>query len=288
MIHYIRCISSAGPENVPPSPTVLLNRQERMRINTALLGRSSKLKVLYRESIPLLPHMLDIGKHLAIISSIVVRHTRRHLPTRIGAASEQEFDHFCQKCFEVEEQALARVSKLASRRAPTADLSTPALLRSPTLLATTPSLHRRTSSPERRSLGYDVQRSIPLPDSVNIFYDQSYSEVSLQSSPATSNVHIPRVLSHESLRQASVKKVSNSSMVPSAVTDESFISRASRPFFGQHSRSASTDSVLSRKSHGHLSSPPPPPSACLSLSPDSSDEIMTAKRKGLLRNILRK
>ena len=284
MIDYIRCISSAGPENVPPSPSVILNRRERMRINSALLWRSNKLKLLYRESIPLMPHMLDIGKHLAVISSIVVRHTRRHLPARTGVASEREFDLFCQSCFEVEEQALVRVSKLAGRRPPPTNLTSPTFVRSPASVLSTPSPHRRTSSSEQRRLGRDVPRSMPLSaDDAEVAHSQSYSEISIQTNIGSGN-SIPRVMSHDSLQQAKMKKASNSSM---AITDDSHGSRPSRPFFGSHSRSASTDSVLSRKSRGQPSSPPVQ-AAFLSLSPDATEEINTAKRKGLLRNILRK
>lgn len=275
MIEYILSISSTGTENAPPSPSVLLNRRERMRINHALLRKSITLPLLHRESMPLLPHMLDLGKHLAIITSIVVRNTRRHLPTRTGAPSERDFDSFCQACLEVEEQALARVSKLASRSR-TAPSSMPSPISPTTTSITAP--YARASSTERRQLRKG-KRPMTTGETEILRSQPSFSS-SVQSSPAGSHVQIPRVMSHDSLQQAS-----QSSEDHSIVADVS-APAPSRPLLINHQRSASTDSALSRRGQS-LPSSPPSSFAFLSLSPDASEEG-TGKKKGLLRGILRK
>lgn len=270
---------------MPPSPSVLLNGQEKMRINSALLRKSSTIPLLHRESIPPLPHMLDVGKHLAIITSIVVRNTRRHLPTRTGAPSERDFDSFCQACFEVEEQALARVSKLASRRrsAPPHDVSMMSSPVSPTTKNVSALHSGRASSSERRRLR---KEKWPLtagePETRNLHSQPSSS--SIQSSPADSHPQIPRVMSHDSL--ASARQSSQSSRDHSTITSDTPIPEPSRPLLINHPRSASTDSALSRRGRS-LPSSPPSAFAFLSISSDTSEEI-AGKKRGLLRGILRK
>jgi len=73
--------------------------------------------VLFREAVPLLPHLLDLPKHLAVVSSVVVRYSRtnHYDPSLPVSSDERPFKEFCLRCMEVEEQALHRVSQLARK-----------------------------------------------------------------------------------------------------------------------------------------------------------------------------
>ncbi|KIP11948.1 hypothetical protein PHLGIDRAFT_21262 [Phlebiopsis gigantea 11061_1 CR5-6] len=116
MVNYLSFVST-DPSEIPQSPqtTSAAGGRSRLRVHHGFYSKKASLPLLYRESIPELPQMLDLGRHLAILTSVVVRHTRLHLPARIGAPSEHEFDAFCQTCLQVEEMALMRVSKMAGR-----------------------------------------------------------------------------------------------------------------------------------------------------------------------------
>ncbi|GJE86123.1 Rho GTPase activation protein [Phanerochaete sordida] len=286
MIEYILCISSTGSETVPPSPSIALNKRERMRITSALWRKSSTIPQLHRESIPHLPHMLDVGKHLAIITSIVVRNTRRHLPARTGMPSERDFDSFCQACLEVEEQALSRVSKLASRGRPGAsprNISAVSSPVSPTTTTISATHSARAPSSERRRLRKGKR---PMTAALPGPLDSQPSSSSYQSTPTGSHVSIPRVMSHDSLTTA--RQSSLSSRDHSSTTEEPPIPGPSRPLLINHARSASTDSALSRRGRS-LPSSPPSSFAFLSHSADTSDEVpVNGKKRGLLRGILRK
>ncbi|KAH9950344.1 Rho GTPase activation protein [Amylocystis lapponica] len=118
MIEYIVVVSTPDTDTNSSSKPSGLDRHERLRIMNALRQRGSAAPVLHREATPLLPHLLDIPKHLAVITSVVVRYSRTHsyVPSTTVATSEDEyFDEFCAKCLDVEEEALHRVSQLASR-----------------------------------------------------------------------------------------------------------------------------------------------------------------------------
>ncbi|KAG9314364.1 GTPase activating protein [Chiua virens] len=83
---------------------------QRLQVVNSLHQRGTTIPILEREAIPLLPHVLDIPRHLACISSSLIRSTRL-------VGSKAEGDHLsdlCSRCFEVEEIALQRVSQLAT------------------------------------------------------------------------------------------------------------------------------------------------------------------------------
>ena len=67
MINYIDSLSSKGPEvSVPiPSPLSTDERYARKRIASVLAQRGKNALILHREAIPLLPHMIDLPRHLA-------------------------------------------------------------------------------------------------------------------------------------------------------------------------------------------------------------------------------
>jgi len=94
------------------------NRHDRLNVVNGLRQRTKNMTVLDRESVPILPHLLDIPKHLAIITSAVIRSSRDlNARPRTGDSADLAVDDFCTKCFEVEEEALLRVSQLATKLA---------------------------------------------------------------------------------------------------------------------------------------------------------------------------
>ncbi|THV04952.1 Rho GTPase activation protein [Dendrothele bispora CBS 962.96] len=113
MIDYIVVVST-------PSKDVRYTAkhpEKHMRTNVAasLLDREQRMPVLYKESIPVLPHMLDIPRNLAVITSAVIRSSRTHIEAKPGQHLDKSLEDFCARCFEVEEQALQRVSQLAAQ-----------------------------------------------------------------------------------------------------------------------------------------------------------------------------
>ncbi|OBZ79003.1 Ras GTPase-activating protein gap-2 [Grifola frondosa] len=118
MIDYIVVVSTPEPDHKGPSTPRTSDRHERLRIMNALRQRTDSVPLLYREATPLLPHLLDLPKHLAVVTSVVVRYSRSQNYQDVGKAAspeDQGFAEFCSRCMEIEEQALSRVSKLASR-----------------------------------------------------------------------------------------------------------------------------------------------------------------------------
>lgn len=291
MVEYLSFISTEPPD-IPQSPHMLPasgNGFQRSQYQRGFYIKKASLPLLYRESIPELPHMLDIGKHLATITSVVVRHTRRHLPARIGSPSEHDFDLFCQTCLEVEEKALIQVSKMAgrSRTGSSKDVNSPTSKKPPiSPIPITPERQRRTSSSERRRLiRIEKRPATAPPGDVDLRSQPSVS--SMSSSPGGSSTNIPRVTSYD--MTPSSKHSANSSVAHSlgeTGTEDSHL-KPSRPLLVHHPRSASTDSALSRR--GRTMEPPSPTNTavCLPFAPDLTDE-MGGRKKGLFRGMLRR
>ncbi|KAF8168097.1 Rho GTPase activation protein [Crassisporium funariophilum] len=122
MIDYIAVVSTPASETGVPNSGDGMDRHDRLNVVNALRQRTRKMTVLDREAVPILPHLLDIPKHLAIITSAVIRSSRDfNTRPRTGDDGEDAIaaavDEFCAKCFEVEEDALLRVSQLATKLA---------------------------------------------------------------------------------------------------------------------------------------------------------------------------
>ncbi|KAF9526482.1 Rho GTPase activation protein [Crepidotus variabilis] len=94
------------------------SRHDRINVVNALRTRTRRMTVLDRESIPVLPHLIDVPRHLAIVTSAVIRNSRELNPQPSNPQSTktipQHIEDFCAKCFFVEEEALQRVSQLAA------------------------------------------------------------------------------------------------------------------------------------------------------------------------------
>lgn len=115
MIDYILVVSNPSKEGYAHSGS-MYDRHDRLNVVNSLRERGSMKPVLDREAIPMLPHLLDIPRHLAIITSAVIRRSRDYLAQdRTGDANDKALFEFCSKCFAVEEHALTRVSQLATR-----------------------------------------------------------------------------------------------------------------------------------------------------------------------------
>ncbi|EED79572.1 predicted protein [Postia placenta Mad-698-R] len=120
MVDYIVVVSTPDSEETSrTASSSSAGKHENLRIVNALHRRGGDAPVLYREAIPLLPHLLDLPKHLAVITALVVRQSRarNYLPSRPRDPMPEEgpFGEFCAKCMQVEERAVRRVSQLANR-----------------------------------------------------------------------------------------------------------------------------------------------------------------------------
>lgn len=109
MFDYILVVSTPRPEE-PPQPQSE-EAHVRSRAVRALHERKKSMSELHRETIPHLPHFLDVPRHLAIITSSVSRHSRNSPPPQDPIVA----DLFSQ-CHDVEQQALSDVSRLKAPR----------------------------------------------------------------------------------------------------------------------------------------------------------------------------
>ena len=119
MIDYILVVSTSVPDNfpIPGSPEGSdSGREQRVQVIESLRFRGANMPLLNREAIPLLPHLLDVPRHLAVISSAIVRRSNEVLAKHQanGTPVDPDLQEFVNKCLEIEQQALKRVSKLAA------------------------------------------------------------------------------------------------------------------------------------------------------------------------------
>ena len=227
MVDYILVVSTPIHDTYSPHSGHPAFSHQRLKVVNSLHQRGPTIPVLEREAVPLLPHVLDIPRHLACVSSSLIRSARL-----VGSkASSVENDHLsdlCSRCFEVEEIALRRVSQLAtveSRPAvPRWDIPQPCLLDK--------TLH-----------------SPPSPTSpVGRMHPQSFQPSSLSDQPPTSSHPLPDSFSPLDpprgdvaiLRRGSVPEVSSREL---STFPEDRVSRTlSRPRL-LRPKSVSTDSI---------------------------------------------
>lgn len=269
MIDYLAVVST--PIDVPPSSVLgdAMNRHDRLNVVNALRHRTRKMKVLDKEAVPMLPHLLDVPKHLAIITSAVIRGSRE-LTTRPRTGDEVDLavEEFCSTCFEVEEEALLRVSQLATKLAsesrrpfnhdsPSKDEQSSGAIQ-PFRLSEVSSTVVSTSAPPNRQ-----RRS---------------SRPSTAPSPTASNTSRRQIITGES---SSISTWTSSGTVLSE--QKSWTAIGPRQL---HTKAPSTDSVpafgIKRDSPIPIRLlPPTEPSA------DTIDDL-GKRKKGLLRGILRR
>jgi hypothetical protein len=116
MIDYIIDVST--PTNTAPCVTMLDKSHAPMMVT--IRQRAAAMPLLHREAIPSAPMLHDIPKHLAIITSTIIQHSRS-IDARSAVSSARSappdtplLDELIGRCFEVEGRALRRVSKLAA------------------------------------------------------------------------------------------------------------------------------------------------------------------------------
>ncbi|KAI0308203.1 Rho GTPase activation protein [Multifurca ochricompacta] len=109
MFDYILVVSTPGPDESPqPSSDEAHIRSRAVR---ALNERKQAMSDLKRESIPHLTHFLDIPRHLAIVTSTVVRYSRDLSPPQDPIIAD-----LYNQCLDVEQQALYHVSRQTAPR----------------------------------------------------------------------------------------------------------------------------------------------------------------------------
>ncbi|RPD82540.1 Rho GTPase activation protein [Lentinus tigrinus ALCF2SS1-7] len=291
MIDYIFVVSTPEPGTAVKGPLTPLSsdKHERLRIMNALRHRSAIAPVLHREAIPLLPYLLDIPRHLAVVTSVVVRYSRTQnfQPSKQGSIpDDKHFAEFCTRCLEVEEQALFRVSKLAARprrqhsepviNIPPPPVPTSPIPSSPSSSWKLPTRERKISasavSPTKRR-ARKPSRPSTAPSSPERGSDSAASGRSLGSSVA--EPRSPNNQNHPPLPSPLPTPTS-----PSAADGFETRPRAKRPNLVHHPRSTSTDSPLARKAV-----PEPLLSPMSDSSVDVSDEA-GKRRKNIFRSIL--
>lgn len=105
MLDYILAVSTPGPED---SPQLHSETHVRSRAVRALHDRKRAMSDLEKELIPHEQHFLDIPRHLAIITSAIVRHSRDVPPEDPAIAG------LYNRCRDVERHALYYVSRHAA------------------------------------------------------------------------------------------------------------------------------------------------------------------------------
>ena len=260
MVDYILTVSTPVPDPLSPYSGHPAHNFQRHDVVSSLHERGTTMSVLEREAIPLLPHLIDIPRHLSCIISSVIRSARSADPK--GKPSQEEEDQhlsdLCAQCFALEEKSLARVSQLASVKsfhiAPTSEaprmssviLSASAAPPSPV------SLSKFNGEPQEMSRPYTAP---PSSDLFETTHGGPSSENSSPSSPAPYDLL--------SLRRGSVPDIYPNPKVPLASEDRTPRPRFLRP------KSISADSM----------------STLVSQRADLQDET-GRKRKNILHGIL--
>jgi len=252
MVDYILVVST--PAAHTSNTGMVSDRHDRLSIVNALRNRTASMTTLDREAIPVLPHLLDIPKNLAIIASAVIRNSRDfHSKSEASAdPADRKLAEICSKCLEVEEQALQRVSQLAAR------ISAPGPSVSDATPPSTPGSSFSPSSPpsprQRRASKSIRPSTAPSPS------DSDPVRRIISDAPSPSS---PRIFSRHN----------EGSSPPSPRTDEGIESRRRRRT--SHFRSTSSDSISYR-----VNDQPPTPAMPMELSPDVADE--SRRKRGLL------
>ncbi|KAF5370234.1 hypothetical protein D9615_010078 [Tricholomella constricta] len=188
MIDYILVVSTPTLDR-PFHQGSVSNRHDRLNVVNYLRQRSSTMPVLDRETIPILPYSLDIPRHLAIITSAVIRNSREfQARPKPRDPADRPLDDFCSKCFDVEEQALLRVSQLATKissdRQPNSPLYACSLSRAGFLAERSPPSPLSGSSSDRRRPRKPSRPSTaPSPSESNSPHRRLFGDLPATSSP---------------------------------------------------------------------------------------------------------
>lgn len=270
MVDYILVVSTPIPlDPYSPHSGHPAHSHQRLDVVSSLHERSTTMPVLERESIPLLPHVLDIPRHLACITSSVLRSARSADPKGKFSEDNQHLSGLCAQCFDLEDQSLARVSQLAAVE------SYPIALKwdIPRITSTVSSAAPPSpASPSKIVEPRKVSRPCTAPSSSDLSAADHRTASSGNRIPSSP---VPHDLS--SLRRGSVSDIPSSPKVLSSPEDRS--PRAiNRPRF-LRPKSISADSISSFAS--------PAGAQSLRSPPELQDEA-SRKRKNVLQGILTK
>ncbi|KAG1899236.1 Rho GTPase activation protein [Suillus fuscotomentosus] len=272
MVDYILVVSTPIPSD-PCSPHSghPAHSHQRLNVVSSLHERSTTMPVLERESIPLLPHVLDIPRHLARITSSVLRSARSADPK--DKSSEGDNPHLsglCAQCFDLEDQSLARVSQLAGVESCAVALKWDVPRITSTVSSAAPS---SPASPSKMVESRKVSRpytASSLSDLSEVDHRKASSGDMTPSSPVSHYL--------SSLRRGSVPDIPSSPKVTSSPEERS--TRAiNRPRF-LRPKSISADSISSLAS--------PASAQSLRGPPEFRDLEASGKRKNVLQGLLTK
>ncbi|KAK1233585.1 hypothetical protein PQX77_003271 [Marasmius sp. AFHP31] len=116
MIDYLLVVSTPAPEDIRGGTPSRTPDPEQVKLASILKKRMATMPVLYREAIPILPHLLDPARHLAVITSAVIRTSRTYLSeSKTRESRDKPLEDLCSRCIDVEQKALDRVSQLAAQ-----------------------------------------------------------------------------------------------------------------------------------------------------------------------------
>jgi len=266
MIDYILVISTPSSESHDQHPGSASDRHDWSNLANTLSNtltntlrrRATTMPALDREAIPILPDLLDIPRHLAIISSAVIRNSRDYKPS--SQPEDRKLEEFCSKCFEIEEYALHRVSQLATHISSDRRRLSP----SPPPVQLISSPHK---SPDKQRGPRKLARPSTAPSASDVDLSRPRD---LLSDPS---MHSNSAFNHS---PSSVVRDGTSSGLPSSTEGRD---RGTWSHQLLHTRSISTESIPSFGLSTVTSSNPP------DVTTETSDEASKRKR-GLLRGIL--
>lgn len=282
MVDYILVVSTPVPDPYGPYPGPAADRHDRLNVVTALRQRGTAMPALHREAVPLLPHLLDIPRHLAVVTSAVIRSSKgqehRRRPSELA---DGQLESFITKCFEVEEAALHRVSQLASHAS---DNSSPSSNTNRQAASPMTARNRRPStgsqpppSSHKPRNSRKLSRPVTAPSQSDLSDNprgpEIPSDASLPSSPVSKGIIVPRLVTRTS-------NLDLSGQTPSSPEDRSgtWSKRKNKLL---NTRSTSTDSIPTYTARSPAESTP---SKARESQTDVSDD--NRKKKGILRGIL--
>ena len=215
MVDYILVVSTPIHDTYNPHSGHPAFSHQRLEVVNSLHQRGSTIPILEREAIPLLPHVLDIPRHLACVSSSLMR-SARLVGSRVSLVEGDHLSDLCSRCFEAEKIALERVSQLATVEShPVSqrwDVPRPRSLDKTSHSPPSPTspigrVHPRLFRPSTAPSPSDQPlppSSYPLPDSffppnpapggLAVFRRGSVPEISSRKSPPLSEERAPRTL----------------------------------------------------------------------------------------------
>lgn len=301
MVEYLKGVSTplTDPYGAHGAHNSAADRHDRASIIQSLRERKPNMTTLDLEAIPTLPHIIDIPRCLAVISSAVIRNSKSYQQHRSKQtdpdSKDVSMDEVCRNCLFIEQKSVQRVSQLASQAAappsrPSASTSrsssygnmsqTPSSPVSPhhdvrARKASTPS-----SPPSRKRHGRKGSRPSTAPsDGSDARPSEDTSEASMPSSPLSASAQ-RRALPPQHSQSDSFGMALPSSPEGDKGYEQGTWSRRRHRLL--HPRSTSSDSLSAYR-------PSPPeesPRHMHTRNEGSAESDDMSKKKGLLRTIL--